>query len=71
MARVFHGWLGDRSAYAGSVYGDVSWQCDPEHPVEINPSGCVRDGHVLDGVIADDQRRSGPYSWPPKKENYL
>ncbi|HET9950116.1 MAG TPA: hypothetical protein VFQ22_14435, partial [Longimicrobiales bacterium] len=23
VARVFHGWLGDRSAYAGSVYGDV------------------------------------------------
>jgi hypothetical protein len=26
---------------------------------------------VLDGALADDQRRAGSYSWPPPKENYV
>ncbi len=72
IATVFRGYLGDRSAYAGFNYGsDLSWQCDPSRPVGINPKGCTRDGHSLDGVLPDDQRRSGVYSWPPAKENYV
>jgi len=70
-ALVFRGWLGDRSAYAGFTYGDRSWQCDPAQPVGINPKGCRRDGHVIDGVLPDDQRRSGPFRWPPPHENYV
>ena len=71
VAQVFRGWLGDRSAYAGFSYGDLAWQCDPAKPVGINPAGCMRDGHVLDGVLPDDQRRSGGFSWPPPQENYV
>lgn len=70
QAKVFRGWLGDRSAYAGFTYGDLSWQCDPAKPVGINPVGCTRDGHSLDGVQPDDQRRGGDFTWPPPKENY-
>ncbi|HEY3523820.1 MAG TPA: alginate lyase family protein [Candidatus Limnocylindrales bacterium] len=70
-AQVFHGWLGDRSAYAGFSYGDTSWQCDPSHPVGINPAGCTRDGHDIDGVLPDDQRRAGSYTWPAPQENYV
>jgi hypothetical protein len=74
-AQVFKGYLGDRSSYAGFDYGgpddDLSWQCDPSRPVGINPAACTRDGHVLDGALADDQRRAGSYSWPPPKENYV
>lgn len=68
VALVFKGWLGDREAYSGFEFGsDRSWHCDPSNPVGINPSGCARDGHVLDGVLADDQRSGGSYAWPPEK----
>jgi hypothetical protein len=70
-AAVFKGWLGDRSAYAGFRYGDLSWQCDADRPVGINPSGCTKEGHFLDGALPDDQRRGGRFRWPPPKENYV
>jgi hypothetical protein len=70
-ASVFRGWLGDRSAYAGFAYGELSWQCNSAAPVPINPVGCIKEGHDLDGVIPDDQRRAGSFSWPPPKENYV
>lgn len=70
-AKVFRGWLGDRSSYAGFSYGDLSWQCDEDNPVGINPLGCTKDGHDIDGVLPDDQRRGGRFTWPPPKENYV
>jgi len=70
-ARVFRGWLGDRSAYAGFQFGALDWQADPARPVGINPPGAMRDGHPIDGVLPDDQRRSGVFLWPPPKENYV
>jgi hypothetical protein len=70
-AQVFQGWLGDRSAYAGFSYGDTSWQADPGKPVGINPSGAIRNGQSIDGVLPDDQRRAGGFTWPPQKENYV
>lgn len=69
-ATVFKGWLGDRSAYAGFEYGDLSWQADPSKPVGINPVGATKNGHSIDGVLPDDQRRAGGFTWPPPKENY-
>lgn len=68
---VFRGWLGDRSAYASFSYGDLSWQSDPSHPVGINPKGATIAGHDVDGVLPDDQRRSGSFSWPPPNGNYV
>jgi len=70
-AQVFKGWLGDRSSYAGFKYGELGWQCDTSRPVGINPVGCTRDGHSIDGVLPDDQRRAGGFTWPPPKENYV
>ena len=70
-AKVFRGWLGDRSAYDGFRYGAPGWQADPKAPVGINPKGSRRDGHSIDGVLPDDQRRSGPFRWPPPHENYV
>jgi hypothetical protein len=70
-ARVFRGWLGERSAYAGFRFGDLSWQADPGEPVGINPPGATRNGCSIDGVLPDDQRRSGPFAWPPPHENYV
>lgn len=70
-AAVFKGWLGDRSAYAGFNFGDLDWQCNPSAPVGINPAGCTRNGHSIDGVLPDDQRRGGDFNWPPPQENYV
>jgi hypothetical protein len=71
-AQVFKGYLGDRAAYAGFNYGaDLSWQVEPNTPVGINPTGATRDGHSIDGVLPDDQRRGGSFSWPPPKESYV
>jgi hypothetical protein len=72
-ATVFRGWLGDRAAYTfpDGAFGDLSWQCDAGRPVGINPKGCRRDGHSIDGVLPDDQRRAGGFNWPPPKENYV
>jgi chitodextrinase len=69
-ASVFHGWVGDRAAYAGFSYGDLSWQCDTAAPVGVNKPGCTKSGHDIDGVVADDQRRCGTFVWPPCKTNY-
>jgi hypothetical protein len=71
-ARVLAGWLGDRSLYAGFRYGDdLTWQADPARPVGINPRGAEKSGYSIDGVLPDDQRRSGSFSWPPPRENYV
>jgi len=70
-AKVFQGWLGDRSAYAGFTYGDLAWQAHPDAPVGINPKGATKNGQSIDGVLPDDQRRAGGFTWPPQKENYV
>jgi hypothetical protein len=70
-ARVFKGWLGDREAHISFRFKDRSWQADPFHPVGINPLGAMKEGHSIDGVLPDDQRRSGGFRWPPPKENYV
>jgi uncharacterized coiled-coil protein SlyX len=70
-ATVFRGWLGDRAAYAGFSYGELDWQSDPANPVGINPKGAVKNGYNIDGVLPDDQRRGGTFTWPPPYENYV
>lgn len=70
-AAVFRGWLGERSAYAGFRYGDLSWQANASAPVGINPAGAVKQGHPIGGVLPDDQRRGGSFRWPPPCENYV
>ena len=70
VAKVFRGYLGDRNAYAGFKYGALWWQANPAQPVGINPRGATLQGRSVDGVIPDDQRRGGAFTWPPPKENY-
>jgi hypothetical protein len=70
-ARVFKGWLGDRGAYDGFSFKDRDWQADPDRPVAVNPKGASKQGRSIDGVLPDDQRRGGGFSWPPPKENYV
>jgi len=74
-ATVFRGWLGDRDAYHDFRFRGLDWQATPRHPVGVNPKGATRDGHSIDGVLPDDQRRSevagGGFVWPPPKEGYV
>lgn len=70
-AEIFKGWLGDRHIYSGFRFKDRSWQANPRKPVGINPVGASKNGHNIDGVLPDDQRRGGPFAWPPPKENYV
>ena len=70
-AQVFKGWLGDRDAYAGFEFGKLDWQANLTTPVGINPKGAHRAGHSIDGVLPDDQRRYGGFSWPPPTANYV
>jgi Alginate lyase len=70
VAQVFRGYLGDRSAYAGFSYGDLSWQCDPTKPVGINPTGCRKDGVLIDGALPEEMRRGGTFAWPPTFTGY-
>ncbi len=72
-ARVFKGWLGDRNTYADFTFeaAALEWQANPEAPVGINPLGAMKNGRLINGVLPDDQRRSGPFVWPPPKENYV
>ncbi len=70
-AAVFHGYLGDRTAYTGFSFGDdLSWQADPANPVGVNPAGATKDGHSIDGVIPDDMRRGGSFQWSPQLTGY-
>lgn len=70
IAQVFKGWLGDRNSYASFTYKDLSWQCDESKPVGVNPQGCTKNGHNIDGAQPEEQRRCGTYSWPPCKTEY-
>lgn len=70
-AQVFKGWLGDRETYAGFIYGDdLSWQCDPERPVGVNPKGCEKEGHIIDGSQPEEMRRGDEFQWPPEETGY-
>ena len=69
-AAVFRGWLGDRTSYASFTFGDLSWQCDPTHPVGIDTVGCSRLGIALDGALPEEMRRGGTLQWPPAATDY-
>ncbi len=72
---VHKGWLGDFNSWPNfSVdYGltGTSWQANPSKPVGINAANTTISGHNVDGVVPDDQRRSGGFSWPPAAEDYV
>ena len=70
VAAVFRGWTGERASYAGFNYGDLDWQANPSLPVGINPVGATLGGHNVGGVLPEEQRRTGAFTWPPPCGNY-
>ncbi|MEX0685699.1 MAG: GLUG motif-containing protein [Balneolales bacterium] len=76
LANRFHDWTG-RSSEDWEFRVDMSWHVDPDNPLGVNPPGSTIEGHNVDGVMPDDQRRAGddfdpylPFHWPPKKTGY-
>lgn len=69
-ATVFRGYLGDRAVYSGFSYGDLSWQCNSSQPVGVNPKGCTKNGHNIDGALPEEMRRGGTFQWPPAETGY-
>ncbi|MFQ6025982.1 MAG: alginate lyase family protein [Dehalococcoidia bacterium] len=64
--------------HSGFRYGccppgvSLEWQCDKQRLTGINPKGCTRNGHSIDGVLPDDQHRATvEFVWPPPKESYV
>ena len=51
-------------------YGDLSWQVDEANLRPINPSGAVKQGVNIDGILPDDMRRGGAFSIPPRLTGY-
>lgn len=75
-AKVFLGWVGDRSAYTGFTYGSLDWQANPTQPVGINWAGAKRGSVLVDGILPDDQRRQSEHGSKPRFpvyacENYV
>jgi len=65
-ATVLRGWMGDRDAYAGFTYGELTWQVDKAHPVGVLPVGAVIDGKDVSGGQPEELRRGADaqmYSW--------
>jgi hypothetical protein len=69
-ADVFRGYLGDRLAYSGFEFGNLSWQADPDQPVGVNPEGAVKEGVSIDGALPDDMRRGDDFENPPEHTDY-
>ncbi|MEM9760161.1 MAG: alginate lyase family protein [Pseudomonadota bacterium] len=70
-AYVFRGWLGDEVGWRDFRFGERWWQPAGSRDFAVNPPGAERDGHSIDGVLPDDQRRGGEFRWPPPRENYV
>jgi hypothetical protein len=69
-ATVLRGYLGDRSAYAGFDFGELSWQADPLAPVGVNPPGVTRAGLDIGGALPDDMRRGCAFTVAPCHTGY-
>jgi hypothetical protein len=70
-ANVFRGWTGDAAGWQGFEFGDDAWQAGGPREFAVNPAGAMKQGHLIGGVLPDEQRRSGAFQWPPPKENYV
>jgi len=71
-AWVFRGYTGDPEGWRDFRFGERWWQ--PENASRnygINPAGARISSHPVGGVLPDDQRRGGPFRWPPPRENYV
>lgn len=64
------GFLGDNVTYNGMVYKDTNWHADSNNKKGINAKGATINGYSVDGVIPEDQRRTGEFEWPAPQGEY-
>lgn len=69
VAARFHDWLGRSSD--GFVWRELDWQGDPSRPRGINALGATIEGSNVDGVLPEEQRRSGGFAEPAPHERYV
>lgn len=71
-AWVFRGFTGDAQGWQKFKFRERWWQPDnSSRDYAINPVGAQISTHPVGGVLPDDQRRGGPFRWPPPRENYV
>jgi hypothetical protein len=71
VAEVFRGFVGDE-VWDDFRFREDWWQPDNwRDRYGINPTGSSIQSYPVGGVLPDDQRRGGKFSWPPPKENYV
>lgn len=68
LADTQRAWLGE-SVPNELRFSSTTWHSGVQ-PAGVNPVGAVRDGHPLDGVQPEDQRRTGGYTWAAPKGSY-
>ena len=68
IADTQEAWLGGNAPNT-LKYSSTNWHAGSPKK-GINARGASRDGHSLDGVIPEDQRRTGEYTWPAPKGSY-
>jgi hypothetical protein len=69
VAARFRNWLGRPGG--DFEWRELDWQADPQRPRGINSPGS-RIGDVnVDGVLPEEERRSGGFTDPPPQERYV
>lgn len=69
VAARFHDWVGRSSS--GFEWRELDWQADSDRPLGINPAGAQIGDVNVDGVLPEEQRRSGGFTVPPPPERYV
>ncbi len=68
VANTQRAWLGEPVANQ-LRFTTTNWHTEVKQ-AGVNPVGAGRDGHPLDGVQPEDQRRTGSYTWAAPKGSY-
>jgi hypothetical protein len=63
------GYLGEAVSHRLS-FTSTNWHANPSNKAGINRRGATIQGRNVDGVVPEDQRRSGEFSWPAPAGNY-
>ena len=68
IADAQNAWLGGSSPNT-LKYSDTNWHAGPSSPAST-PAAPPSRGRSVDGVLPEDQRRTGEFAWPAPKGSY-
>jgi hypothetical protein len=69
IVTAVRGYLGEAVSHRLN-FTDTNWHANPSNKAGINRRGATISGRNVDGVIPEDQRRTGEFSWPAPAGNY-